>query len=130
LFGAAGTAAEATHLEMGTGWGVVVDATGNPSAIQQGLSLVRRAGTFAVFGVSSADARVEFSPYEVLYKELTIVGSNSVRHSFGRALALLASGNIPGDELLGEPVALGNIVTAFRLTREGTGLKTTVAAQS
>ena len=35
----------------------MVDATGNAAAIQEGLSLVRRAGTFAVFGVSHAAAK-------------------------------------------------------------------------
>ena len=59
-------------------------------------------------------------------RELTIVGSNSVRHSFSRALAVLASGEIPGDALLDPPVALSDIGTAFDRTRDGSGLKATV----
>jgi threonine dehydrogenase-like Zn-dependent dehydrogenase len=107
---------------------MVVDASGNPAAIQEGLSLVRRAGTFVVFGVARSDARVELSPYDVFKRELTIVGTNSVRHSFGRALALLASGRIPADKLLDEAVPLDEIGQAFDRTRQGLGLKATVLA--
>ena len=125
-FGADRTATSTEQLDRERGWGLVVDATGNAAAIQEGLSLVRRAGTFAVFGVSHAAAKVEISPYDIFKRELTIVGSNSVRHSFGRALRALAGGRVPGDKLLDEPVPLGEIATALRRTRDGSGLKATV----
>ena len=129
VFGAARSVEDASQLDAGPGWGVVVDATGNPAAIAAGLSLVKRAGTFAVFGVAAADARVEFSPYEVLYKELTIIGSNSVRHSFGRAMGLMAAGRVPVGALLGPPVPLAEIASAFAQTRRGEGFKTIVSVQ-
>ena len=125
-FGADRTAGGTDQLDGALGWGVVVDATGNAAAIQEGLSLVRRAGTFAVFGVSHAAAKVEISPYDIFRRELTIVGSNSVRHTFGRALAVLASGRIPCDLLLDDPVPLAEIETALSRTRDGSGLKATV----
>ncbi len=106
----------------------MVDATGSASAIQEGLSLVRRAGTFVIFGVSTAAATVEISPYQVFRRELTIVGSNSVRHTFSRALAVLASGRSRGTLLLDAPVPLTDIGTAFDRTRDGSGLKATVLA--
>jgi len=65
-FGADRTATSTDQLDRERGWGLVVDATGNAAAIQEGLSLVRRAGTFAVFGVSHAAARrFEISPYDI-----------------------------------------------------------------
>lgn len=124
-FGADRTATSTDQLDRERGRGVVVDATGNASAIQEGLSLVRRAGTFAVFGVSHAAAKVEISPYDIFKRELTIVGSNSVRHSFG-LLEVLAGGRLPGGELLDEPVPLADIATALRRTRDASGLKATV----
>lgn len=126
LFGADRAVTSTDELDRDRGWQLVVDASGNASAIQEGLSLVRRAGTFLVFGVSRGDARVELSPYEVFSRELTIVGSNSVRHSFGRALALLASGRVPVDKLLDQAVPLDEIGVAFDRTRLGLGLKATV----
>jgi threonine dehydrogenase-like Zn-dependent dehydrogenase len=65
-------------------------------------------------------------PDDVFSRELTIIGSNSVRHSFGRALALLASGRVPADKLLDEAVPLSEIDRAFDRTRQGSGLKATV----
>jgi 2-desacetyl-2-hydroxyethyl bacteriochlorophyllide A dehydrogenase len=127
-FGADRAVASTDELDRERGWQMVVDASGNPAAIQEGLSLVRRAGTFVVFGVAREDARVELSPYEVFKRELTIVGTNSVRHSFGRALALLASGRIPADKLLDEAVPLDEIGQAFDRTRQGLGLKASVLA--
>lgn len=137
-FGAARTAKDVAELDGPggqapegdrDGWQVVVDATGNAASLQAALELVRRAGTFAVFGVPAAAATVVWSPYRIFSHELTIVGSNSVRNSFGRALAVLASGAIPAAELLDKPVPLEGIETAFRRTREGTGLKSTVAPE-
>jgi threonine dehydrogenase-like Zn-dependent dehydrogenase len=126
LFGAQRAVASTNELDRERGWQLVVDASGNAAAIQEGLSLVRRAGTFVVFGVSRADARVELSPYDVFSRELTIVGTNSVRHSFARALTILASGRIPADKLLDEPVTLDEIGRAFERTGQGQGLKATV----
>jgi len=126
LFGAERAVASTGELDRERGWQLVVDASGSAAAIQEGLSLVRRAGTFVIFGVSRADARVELSPYEVFSRELTIVGSNSVRHTFGRALSVLASGRIPADKLLDDAVPLDEIGLAFDRTRQGLGLKATV----
>jgi 2-desacetyl-2-hydroxyethyl bacteriochlorophyllide A dehydrogenase len=126
LFGADRAVASTDELDRERGWQLVVDASGNASAIQEGLSLVRRAGTFVVFGVARGDARVELSPYDVFSRELTIVGSNSVRHTFGRALAVLAGGRIPASQLLDNAVPLGEIGAAFDRTRQGLGLKATV----
>jgi 2-desacetyl-2-hydroxyethyl bacteriochlorophyllide A dehydrogenase len=126
LFGAERAVASTDDLDRERGWQLVVDASGNASAIQDGLSLVRRAGTFVIFGVCRSDARVELSPYDVFSRELTIIGSNSVRHSFGRALAVLASGRVPADKLLDEAVPLSEIGRAFDRTRQGNGLKATV----
>ena len=112
-FGAHRSASEVGELEHDGGWQVVVDATGSPSAIEQGLSLVRRAGTFAIFGVSSADARVSLSPYEVFSRELTIIGSNSVRHTLG---ALLPFSPLATSQSAGSSVLLSRSTTSAPLS--------------
>ncbi len=50
LLGVSATAAHADELDRPQGWDVVVDATGNAAAIQDGLGGPRRA-TFLQFGV-------------------------------------------------------------------------------
>ena len=52
------------------GWDVVIDATGNARAIQDGLERVGRGGTFLQFGVADYAARATIEPYRVYNQEL------------------------------------------------------------
>lgn len=61
--GADHVALSADELDRPEGWEVVVDATGAPPAIEDGLRRVRRGGTFLVFGVADQQATAAFSPF-------------------------------------------------------------------
>jgi NADPH2:quinone reductase len=124
-FGARRTAASVAEIPGG-GWSVVADATGSPQAVAGGLARLRRTGRLALLGIGGADATFPFAPFDVVARELTIVGANSVRHTFGRAAALLAAGTIPAASLHGPPVPLAGTAAAFEAARHGTGLKTRV----
>ncbi|PJT47360.1 alcohol dehydrogenase, partial [Streptomyces albidoflavus] len=52
LLGCSATAARAEELDRPAGWDIVIDATGNAQAIQDGLGRVAKGGTFLQFGVS------------------------------------------------------------------------------
>ena len=52
-------------------------------------------------------------------RELTIVGVNSVRHTFGRAAALLAAGTMPAARLHGPPLPLADTAAAIEAARRG-----------
>ena len=124
-FGARRTAASAGEIAE-DGWSVAVDATGHPEAVATGLSHLRRAGRLALLGIGGARATFPFAPFDVVARELTIVGANSVRHTFGRAAALLAAGTIPAARLHGPPLALSSTAEAIETARRGAGLKTRV----
>jgi len=64
----------------------VVDATGNPKAIETAIEHVAPGGTFMVFGVASPEARVSYSPFAVYQKEITIVGSMAILHTYPAAV--------------------------------------------
>jgi len=139
-FGARRTAASAGQIADGqiaagqtsdghipaAGWSVVADATGSPRAVADGLAHLRRTGRMALLGIGGADATFPFAPSDVVARELTIVGVNSVRHSFGRAAAILAAGTFPADRLHGEPLPLAATGAAIERARRGDGLKTRV----
>ena len=129
-FGARRSAESADSFGDSIDWDIVIDATGNPAAIAEGLRLVRRAGSFGFVGLTPGHAEIPLSGYDVVMKELTIVGSNSVRHSFRRAVDLLASGSIAADSLLEPAVPLADISSAFEQTRRGLGLKHSVLPSS
>jgi 2-desacetyl-2-hydroxyethyl bacteriochlorophyllide A dehydrogenase len=101
----------------------VVDVTGVPAVIEEGLDAVRRGGRFLVFGVANADARVAVSPFRVYNDEITIVGSMAVLHSFGTALDLIARGAVTTDGLVSHRLPLDDYPQALDLVRQGAGVK-------
>jgi threonine dehydrogenase-like Zn-dependent dehydrogenase len=126
VLGCSDSAAAAAELDRGDGWDVVVDASGSPAAIQDGLSRVARGGTFLQFGVSSPAARVELSPYDVYRREITIAGSMAVLHSFERAVDLFAAGVLDPDVFLTRQAPLEEYREALDAFARGEGLKTQV----
>ena len=63
------------HNVAPNGFDVVIDSTGAPSSVQSAIPYVKNAGTLLIFGVCPRAARVEFSPYEVYFREISSVGS-------------------------------------------------------
>jgi threonine dehydrogenase-like Zn-dependent dehydrogenase len=124
--GCSGAAPAAEELDGGEGWDVVVDATGSAAAIQDGLSRVARGGTFLQFGVSSPDARVELSPYDVYRREITVTGSMAVLHSFERAVDLFAAGVLDPEVFITRQAPLAEYRAALDAFAAGEGLKTQV----
>ena len=125
-FGADFTALRAAELERPGGWDAVIDATGSVAAIEDGLTRVRRGGTFLLFGVAAADATARFSPFRVFHDEIRIIGSMAVLHSFERAAVMLARGAISADRLVTSTVPLDGFLAAADAFRRGEGLKTQV----
>ncbi|WP_399089162.1 zinc-dependent alcohol dehydrogenase family protein [Streptomyces sp. BBFR2] len=121
--GADATATGADALERPGGWETVIDCTGAVPAIEDGLTRVRRGGTFQQFGVAPSAAKASFSPFQVYNDEITIVGSMAVLHSFGRAVDLMAKGVIDADMMLTHRFALTDFTTALDTFRAGTGRK-------
>ncbi|MEY9212873.1 zinc-dependent alcohol dehydrogenase family protein [Thermobifida halotolerans] len=121
--GADATATNAGELERPEGWEVVIDCTGAVPAIEDGLSRVRRGGTFQVFGVTASDAVASFSPFHVYNNEITVVGSMAVLHSFGRAVELLAKGVIDPTVMISHRFGLDAYETAIDHFRRGSGRK-------
>jgi threonine dehydrogenase-like Zn-dependent dehydrogenase len=125
-FGASRTATTIAGLDR-DGWSVAVDATGAPAAIAEALAHVRKTGRLALLGVGGSDATFPFAPFDVVARELTIVGVNSVRHSFGRAARIIADGRMPTDLLHGAPVPLADTAIGLEQARAAVGLKTRIA---
>lgn len=124
-FGCSSVGATADEMDR-AGWDVVIDATGNASAIQAGLGWVAPGGTFLQFGVAAPNARVTISPYDIYRREITISGSMAVLHSFERAAALFAAAVIDPTKFITGRFALERYGDALDEFRAGHGLKTLV----
>jgi 2-desacetyl-2-hydroxyethyl bacteriochlorophyllide A dehydrogenase len=113
----------ADELERPRGWDVVIDATGNERAIQDGLSRVGKAGTFLQFGVADYAARATIEPYRIYNQEITITGSMAVLHSYERAVELFAQGVIDPDVFISDRLPLERYPEALQQFAAGVGRK-------
>jgi len=124
--GTSNAVTDAASLERPFGWDLVVDATGNVAAIQDGLGRVAPGGTFLQFGVADYDAQVTISPYRIYNKEITIVGSMAILRSYERAADLFAAGLLDPGMLITDRYPLEKYADAIAAFQQGAGLKTQV----
>ncbi|MFJ4369217.1 zinc-dependent alcohol dehydrogenase family protein [Streptomyces chartreusis] len=108
------------------GWDVVVDATGNAAAIQDGLERVAKAGTFLQFGVSDYATKATISPYRIYNQEITITGSMAVLHSYERAAELFATGVLDPQVFISHRLPLTEYPQALEQFAAGRGRKIVV----
>jgi threonine dehydrogenase-like Zn-dependent dehydrogenase len=121
--GCTATTASADELERSRGWDNVIDCTGVVAAIEDGLGRVAPGGTFQQFGVSGEKAVARFSPYRVYNKEIRIVGSMAVLHSFERAAELFAEGVLNPEVMISDRYPLENYPQALEQFAAGIGRK-------
>lgn len=124
--GVSGAAGSADELDRPQGWDVVVDATGNAAAIQDGLDRVAKAGTFLQFGVADYATRVTIDPYRIYNQEITITGSMAVLHSFERAAELFANGVLDPEVFISDRIPLERYPQALEQFAAGVGRKIVV----
>jgi 2-desacetyl-2-hydroxyethyl bacteriochlorophyllide A dehydrogenase len=116
----------ADELDRPRGWDVVIDCTGVVAAIEDGLGRVSPGGTFQQFGVANEDATARFSPFRIYNKEIRIVGSMAVLHSFERAAELFAEGALRPDVMISHRMSLDEYPQALEQFRSGVGRKVQV----
>ena len=113
----------AGQLDRPYGWELVIDATGNERAIQDGLGRVDRGGTFLQFGVASYATRATIEPYKIFRNEITIVGSMATLNSYERAADLFATGVIDPEIFISDRLPLEQYPHALDLFTQGKGRK-------
>ncbi|MFE7170395.1 zinc-dependent alcohol dehydrogenase family protein [Streptomyces sp. NPDC057616] len=124
--GCSQAAVSADELGRPHGWEVVVDATGNAAAIQDGLDRVAKAGTFLQFGVSDYATTATVSPYRIYNQEITITGSMAVLHSYERAAELFAAGVLDPQIFISHRLPLAHYPQALEQFAAGQGRKIVV----
>jgi len=121
--GASAVATNADELDRPAGWEIVIDATGVIAAIEDGLTRVRRAGTFLQFGVAPGDRLAQYSPFKVYNEEINIIGSMAVLNSYQRASELMISGAIDAAAMVSDHIPLADYAAAIDKFRSGAGRK-------
>lgn len=121
--GCTATSLSADQLHRPEGWDVVIDATGNQHAIQDGLARVAKGGTFLQFGVADYATRATIEPYKIYNQEITITGSMAVLHSYERAADLFATGVLDPDIFITDRLPLADYPHALQRFQNGQGQK-------
>jgi 2-desacetyl-2-hydroxyethyl bacteriochlorophyllide A dehydrogenase len=116
----------ADEFQKARGWDVVIDCTGVVPAIKDGLSRVMPGGTFLQFGVANENAKVEIEPFWIYNKEINIIGSMAVLHSFGRAVELFAAGVIDPKIFISHRFPLTEYKHGLEIFKGGASRKVTI----
>lgn len=108
-----------------TDWGVdvVIESAGIPVTVSQCFEVVKKGGRIVLFGVNNPDTRVEFSPYHVFRKELSILGTVMSHDAYPRTMELIASEKIRVEPLISNIFPLPQFLEALKMHECQEGLK-------
>ena len=64
-----------SHTPNGAGADFVIECTGVPAAVAQGLRLARRGGAYLVVGQYTDSGDTTINPHQIVYRQLDVIGS-------------------------------------------------------
>jgi len=89
---------------------VVIECAGVPETMQQSMRLARAGGTVVILGVMPQGAKIEIESFDILFRELRVLGSFINPFTHRRAADLVASGAINVEKLISRTVTLAEAV--------------------
>jgi threonine dehydrogenase-like Zn-dependent dehydrogenase len=96
----------------------IVDASGNPEAVEQAIPLIRAQGTFMIFGVCPSDAKITVSPHDLYQAEAKVIASKMPPLTLGRAAALIEAGMIDYERIVTTTLKLESLPNAIEMFDE------------
>lgn len=109
---------EVLDLTDGYGCDVYIEATGHPTAVEQGLYMIRKAGTFVEFSVMREPVTVDWTIIGDT-KELNIHGSHLGPYTYPLAIEYIHNGLIDVNHIVTHQLPLDNYLTAFEMVQNG-----------
>jgi len=105
------------EITGGYGADVVIVGPGTIEAIYSGLEIVAKGGKLVLFTPTPDDAILEIKPYEVYFKEISIIPSYSAGpDDTVEALELISKGIIKAEKFVTHRFKIENTLDAFMLT--------------
>lgn len=109
---------EVLKLTDGYGCDVYIEATGHPKAVEQGLHMIRKLGTFVEFSVMRDLVTVDWTIIGDT-KELNIHGSHLGPYCYPLAIDMLKKGLLPMDDIITHQLPLEKYQEGIELVAEG-----------
>jgi len=88
------------------GFDVLVDVTGIPAVIEKAFDFMGPTAKFLQFGVTSQQATIQVSPFNIYNKDWSIIGSMAINNSFLPAFHWLKEGRINVEPLISKVLSL------------------------
>jgi threonine dehydrogenase-like Zn-dependent dehydrogenase len=110
---------EVLKLTEGYGCDVYIEATGHPAAVEQGLRMVRKLGTFVEFSVMREPVTVDWTIIGDT-KELNVHGAHLGPHCYPVAIRMLEKGLLPMDRIVTHQLPLADFQKGIDLVASGT----------
>jgi threonine dehydrogenase-like Zn-dependent dehydrogenase len=106
--------------EMTDGYGadVYIEGTGHPSAVAQGLNLLRKLGTYVEYSVFGSDVTVDWSIISD-DKELDVRGAHLGPHCWPAAIRMIESGRLPMDKICTHQLPLADFQKGLDMVASG-----------
>jgi 2-desacetyl-2-hydroxyethyl bacteriochlorophyllide A dehydrogenase len=99
----------------GLGADVVIEAVGRKQTIEESFGLAKRGGRVVIFGFAPEGEKAMFIPFDVLSRELTILGAWVNPYSYSRALDVLSSRRVDVKPLISHRLKLDNIMQGYQM---------------
>ncbi len=109
---------EVMKLTDGYGCDVYIEATGHPAAVESGLQMIRKLGTFVEFSVMREPVTVDWTIIGDS-KELNIHGAHLSPHCYPVAIKMLAEGRLPMDRIVTHALPLADFQKGIDLVASG-----------
>jgi len=110
------------ELTDGYGCDVYLEVTGHPSAVQQGLDMICKGGTFLEFSVMSGTSTIDWSIIGDA-KEITIKGSSLSGHCFDTTIENILNGKAPTEGVVSHKFSLDQWEEAYRMAENRSAFK-------
>jgi threonine dehydrogenase-like Zn-dependent dehydrogenase len=110
--------ARVKELTDGYGADVYLEGTGHPSAVPQGLNLLRKLGTYVEYGVFGSDTTVDWSIISD-DKELDVLGAHLGPYCWPAAIRMIESGILPMDKICTHQLPLADFQRGLDLVASG-----------
>ena len=111
-------AAAVRDVTDGYGADIYLDGSGHPSAVAQGLQLLRKLGTFVEYSVFGAEVTVDWTTIGN-DKQLDILGAHLGPHCWPAAARMLDSDRIPMSEIVTHQLPLSDFQHGLDLVADG-----------
>ncbi|MER7282112.1 alcohol dehydrogenase catalytic domain-containing protein [Dactylosporangium sp. NPDC000244] len=106
------------ELTDGYGADVYLEGTGHPSAVLQGLNLLRKLGTYVEYSVFGSDVTVDWSIISD-DKELNVLGAHLGPHCWPAAIRMIESGRLPLERICTHQLPLDRFQEGLDLVADG-----------